>query len=121
VPLALSVLCVDASAQAAQDGGIELRPSPALTPAPRGDAAKTLPIILRARELRGRPDLEAIAEGDVELRRGNVVIRADRLNYEQVEDLARAVGNVHISENGNVFSGPGTALWYHFAILFEAL
>ena len=65
-----------------------------------------MPIILRARELRGRPDLEAIAEGDVELRRGNVVIRADRLNYEQVEDLARAVGNVHISENGNVFSGP---------------
>ena len=106
VPLALSVLCVDASAQAAQDGGIELRPSPALTPAPRGDAAKTLPIILRARELRGRPDLEAIAEGDAELRRGGVVIRADRLSYQQVEDLARAVGNVRISENGNVFSGP---------------
>ena len=105
-PLALVAFCLDAQAQPAEDGGIQLRPSPALTPAPRGDAAKTLPIILRARELRGRPDLEAIAEGDAELRRGGVVIHADRLSYEQVEDLARAIGNVRISQNGNVFSGP---------------
>jgi LPS-assembly protein len=106
-PLALAAaLCLDAQAQPAEGGGIQLQPSPTLTPAPRGDAAKALPIILRARELRGRPDLDAIAEGDVELRRGGVVIRADRLRYEQVEDLARAIGNVRISENGNLFTGP---------------
>ena len=106
-PLALAAaLCLDSQAQPAEGGGIQLQPSATLTPAPRGDAAKALPIILRARELRGRPDLDAIAEGDVELRRGGVVIRADRLRYEQVEDLARAIGNVRISENGNLFTGP---------------
>ena len=44
--------------------------------------------------MRGRPDLDAVAEGDVEFRRGAVVIRADRLSYDQAEDLARATGNV---------------------------
>jgi len=73
---------------------------------PRGDAARQLPIILRAREMRGRPDLDASAEGDVEFRRGGTVLRADKLTYEQAEDLARATGNVVVARDGNVFSGP---------------
>ena len=77
--------------------------------APRGDAAKRLPIILRARELRGRPDLETIAEGDAELRRGGIVIRADRLSYDQAEDLARAIGNVRISQRRQRLQRPRTA------------
>ena len=56
--------------------------------------------------MRGRPDLDAEAKGDVEFRRGSVVIRADRLTYDQAEDLARATGNVVISRDGNVFFGP---------------
>ena len=96
-----------ASAQTtAPEAGIELRTSPELAPPPRGDAAKSLPIILRARELKGRPDLDAVAEGDAELRRGTLVIRADRLSYEQADDLARALGNVRISRDGNVYTGP---------------
>ncbi|MDQ6680872.1 MAG: LPS-assembly protein LptD, partial [Pseudomonadota bacterium] len=95
-----------ATAQTVPGAGIGLRPSTALAPVPRGDAAKPLPIILRARELRGRPDLETIAEGDVELRRGDVVVRADRLSYDQADDLAKALGNVRIYQGGNVFSGP---------------
>ena len=35
-----------------------------------------------------------------------MVIRADRLSYDQAEDLARATGNVVISRDGNVFCGP---------------
>jgi hypothetical protein len=36
---------------------------------PRGPAPRrgTGPVELRAREIRGRPDLDAVAEGDVEL------------------------------------------------------
>ena len=56
--------------------------------------------------MRGRPDLDAEAIGDVEFRRGAVVIRSDRLSYDQAEDLARATGNVVISREGNVFFGP---------------
>ena len=73
---------------------------------PRGEAARQLPIILRAREVRGRPDVDASAEGDVEFRRGNTVLRADKLTYEEAEDLARATGHVVIARDGNVFSGP---------------
>jgi LPS-assembly protein len=83
-----------------------LRAAPELQPLPRGDASRQLPIILRARELRGRPDLETVADGDAEFRRGNLVIRADQLSYEPPEDLALARGNVRISRDGNVYSGP---------------
>ncbi|HEY2561114.1 MAG TPA: LPS assembly protein LptD [Caldimonas sp.] len=93
-------------AEAASAPPISLRIGETLRQPPRGDAARQLPIILRARDVRGRPDLDASAEGDVEFRRGDVVIRADKLTYEQGEDLARATGNVVISREGNVFSGP---------------
>jgi LPS-assembly protein len=93
-------------ASAPTDGALALKPAPALQPPPRGDATKQLPIILRAREVRGRPDLETVAEGDAEFRRGNLVIRADRLSYDHPDDLAQARGNVRVSRDGNVYSGP---------------
>ena len=99
-----------AAAQTAPEPGIQLRPSTALVPPPHGDAAKTLPIVLRAREMRGRPDLDTVAEGDAELRRGNLLIRADRLSYDQVEDLARASGHVRINQDGNIYTGPEVQL-----------
>lgn len=93
-------------AQAPAEGALELKLAPTLQPPPGGDAVKQLPIILRARELRGRPDLETVAEGDAEFRRGGVVIRADRLSYDHPDDLAQARGNVRVSRDGNVYSGP---------------
>ncbi len=86
--------------------GIELRRADSLQAPARGEAARRLPIILRAREVRGRPDLDAAAEGDVEFRRGGMVIHADKLTYDQAEDLARATGHVVVTRDGNVFSGP---------------
>ena len=99
-----------AAAQTASEPGSQLRPSTALAPPRHGDAAKTLPLVLRAREMRGRPDLDTVAEGDAELRRGNLLIRADRLSYDQVEDLARAVGHVRINQDGNIYTGPEVQL-----------
>ncbi len=94
------------AAAAASRAGIELRRAETLLPPARGDAARRLPIILRAAEVSGRPDLDASAEGDVEFRRGGVVIHADKLTYDQAEDLARATGHVVVTHDGNVFSGP---------------
>ena len=104
-PVSASAPAASAVAAGAASG-IELRSASSLQAPPRGEAARQLPIILRARELRGRPDLDAEAIGDVEFRRGSVVIRADRLSYDQAEDLARATGNVVVSRDGNVFFGP---------------
>ena len=105
---ASSAVAAPAPTAASSDAGaaIELRRAEMLQPPPRGDAARQLPIILRARDVRGRPDIDAAAEGDVEFRRGGVVIRADKLTYDQAEDLARATGHVVVTRDGNVFSGP---------------
>jgi len=106
VAAALALAGGSTSAQDAPDGGIALQMSPTIAAPPRGDASKPLPIILQARTMRGRPDLETIAEGDAEFRRGGIVLRADRLSYDHPEDLAIARGHVRISRDGNVYSGP---------------
>ena len=113
-PLAASLAALLVGPVWAQAGGpdepIELRPSPALQPAPRGEASRKLPAILRANSVTGRPDLDTLAEGDVEFRRGSTLIRADRLSYSQPEDLAVARGNVRISRDGNSYTGPALEL-----------
>lgn len=63
-------------------------------------------VVLQAREIRGRPDLETVAEGDAEFQRGDVLITADHLSYDHPEDLARARGRVRISRDGNTYTGP---------------
>ncbi len=92
-----------ASASRSADG---LVPSTRLEPLPRGAAGSQLPIVLRARSLSARPDLEAVAEGDVEFRRGGLVIRADKLQYDSPGDLATATGAVRVQREGAVYSGP---------------
>jgi LPS-assembly protein len=105
---AVGVMLADSAAAQVRgpDAPIELRLSPALQPPPRGEAARRAPIILNADSLTGSPDLEAVAEGHAEFRRAGTRISADRLRYEQTDDLATALGNVRISRDGNVYSGP---------------
>ena len=109
-PVAASLAALLAGSVCAQssnpDEAIELRPSPMLQPPVRGEASRKLPIILQAQSLSGRPDLDAVAEGGVEFRRGGMVIRADRLSYAQPDDLAVAHGSVRISRDGNIYTGP---------------
>ena len=108
-PLALAgVLCGGAwlhQAARAQAAG-DLTPSTTLQPLPRGDAGRRLPIVLQARSLRSQPDLQTLAEGDVEFRRGGLVIQADRLAYDTPLDLANARGHVRVSREGAVYTGP---------------
>jgi LPS-assembly protein len=82
-----------------------LLPSTQLQPLPGGKAGETLPIILRARSLTARPDLDAVAEGDVEFRRGGIVIRAGRVTYDVAGDLATASGGVRVQRDGAVYVG----------------
>jgi LPS-assembly protein len=105
-PVAAALALMSAGTVAAQEAGIQLQLSPTLSAPSRGEAARHLPIVLQANELRGRPDLETVAEGNAEFRRGGMVIRADRLGYENSDDLATARGNVRVSRDGNIYSGP---------------
>lgn len=95
-----------AASASAASGLPALKPSARLPLSRPQRDDRQLPIFMSARELSGRPDRDAVAEGDVEFRQGNLFMRADRLSYDMVEDLANARGNVRIERDGDVFAGP---------------
>ncbi len=83
-----------------------LQPSTQLAPSSGGNASNQRPMILRADELRVRPDIDAVAEGDVEFRRAGTLIRAQRLSYDSANDLAVARGQVFVGRDGVSYRGP---------------
>ena len=87
-----------------------LQPSTRLQPPPRGEAESLLPIVLQADRISSQLDLETVAEGHVELRRGGLLVQADRLSYDMPQDLASARGHVRIERDGAVYSGPALEL-----------
>ena len=85
---------------------LALRPTDLLKediPAAQRDQAA---VFLRGDRLTGRPDLETVVEGNAEFRKAGTVIRADRLEYDQPSDTARASGKVRINRGGTIFEGP---------------
>ena len=72
---------------------------------------RELPLTLEADELRGRPDLDLVAEGKVLLQRGRLTLSSDRLEYDNIADRASARGNVRIeTADGDWFAGPELSL-----------
>lgn len=63
-------------------------------------------LVISAGQLSAQMDQQAEGVQGVELRYGELVLDADKLNYRVTDDLARAEGNVRIHHNGNVFTGP---------------
>lgn len=89
---------------------LQLRISPLLQERIQQEQRDGAPVFLSARSMAVRPDLELELNGEVELRRADTVLRADRLAYDQARDLARARGNVRINQAGNVYMGPALDL-----------
>ncbi len=94
----------------AQDGvpndTLQLRNSVALESAISPLTRSLLPVFVSGDTITGRTDLETVVQGHAMLRKGDMVIKADRLDYNQPTDLARASGNVRINRAGNVYEGP---------------
>lgn len=84
---------------------ILLKSSPLLQEQIDPAARNALPTFVSGDRLFGRPDLETVVEGNAVLRRGDIVIKADRLEYDQSTDLAKARGHVLINRAGNVYEG----------------
>ena len=93
-------------AEPAPPPALVLQPSTALEPLPDGGHGRQRPTILRAGELRLRPDLDAVATGGVEFRHAGTVIRADRLSYDNASDTAHAQGQVQVERPGARYRGP---------------
>jgi LPS-assembly protein len=66
----------------------------------------SLPSFVFGNFISGRTDLETVVEGNAMLRKGEIVIKADHLDYNQPTDRARARGNVRLNRAGNVYEGP---------------
>ena len=83
-----------------------LRPSPQLQETLPAAAREQLPTFIEGERIRGRTDVETSVEGNAQLRRGDTVIRAQKIEYSQPDDRARATGDVRINKAGNVYEGP---------------
>ena len=71
---------------------------------------RSTPSFVSGERISSRTDLDTVIEGRAELRRGDIVIRADRLEYFQPDDLARARGDVSINRAGDIYEGPSLDL-----------
>ncbi len=95
---------------AADETPLLLRSSPLLQNQIAPAVRDALPVFVTGDHMAGRPDAQAVVEGNAVLRRGDMVIRADHLEYEQPKDLAKASGQVRINRVGNVYEGPSLEL-----------
>uniref|UniRef100_UPI0035ADC077 LPS-assembly protein LptD n=1 Tax=Hylemonella sp. TaxID=2066020 RepID=UPI0035ADC077 len=113
-PLAL-LLCAlwhgsAAQAQSLSATPLELRLSPMLAESLSQQQRTASPTYVYGERLSAESDTEIVLEGGVEFRRADMTIRADRLEYDQARDLARARGDVRVNQAGNVFEGPALDL-----------
>ena len=111
LPLALLTLALwQAQGAWAQDNWLEaplvLQRTPQLVETIPNTERGLRPNLIEGDQISGRPDLETVIEGHASIRRGDTVIRADRLEYYQPDDLAKARGNVHVNQAGNTYDGP---------------
>jgi LPS-assembly protein len=106
VALAACALLQPPGVAAQEAAPLVLKPSPMLRDVLPPSAREKLPTFVTGDRVEGQTDLDTVVEGHAQLRRGDTVIRADRLEYYQPDDLARARGNVHINRAGDVYEGP---------------
>ena len=85
---------------------LTLQSSTGLTTVPSGNAASQRPMVLRAKTLQVRPEIDAVADGEVEFRRAGTVIQADHFRYDSADDRASARGSVVVTRDGVRYSGP---------------
>ena len=64
------------------------------------------PVYLVADRIGGKTNVETVAEGNVDLRSGDRLVKADRLVYREPTDETEATGNVKLTSPGEAISGP---------------
>lgn len=86
--------------------GIALKPAARLGAAGTGSLSQQ-PAYISAERIEGTSDKEVMAVGTAELRKGDLFIGADALEYSTTGEEVRARGNVRIEREGLKASGPG--------------
>ncbi|MFM7025072.1 MAG: LPS-assembly protein LptD [Limnohabitans sp.] len=94
----------------AQTQGLELRSSPRLQESLSPQERQQGSLHLDATRIDARPDMDLVLEGNALIRRPGMVLRADRIEYDQSQDRVKATGHVRIHQQGNLFEGPSAQL-----------
>ena len=108
-PVFLSVALLQATSTWAQlpvAEPLNLQPSLLLQEKISPEVRSRLPTFVSGERITGRPDLETVVEGNAMMRKGDLVIKADRLEYDQPSDLAKATGHVLVNRAGDIYEGP---------------
>jgi LPS-assembly protein len=63
------------------------------------------PILVEANRMQGRAAQSMLAEGDVRLQQGPVLLRTDRLSFDNEREEVKAFGNVSVERDGDIFRG----------------
>jgi LPS-assembly protein len=111
-PVAFAVACMLAAtaiwAQTAAESanqGLQLKATRQLQEKFDPEQRKGMPTYVQGDSITGRPDLETVVKGNAQLRKNGMVLRADRIEYDQPDDLAKASGSVYLQRDGNVYEG----------------
>lgn len=78
--------------------------------APTAAAPDLSPTQVDAEQLTGRPDRELSLQRDVEIQRGDMVLNAERADYDIVDDRVKASGDVRLRRMGDVYTGEAVNL-----------
>ena len=85
---------------------LALRPSERLQERLSPAAAEQAPQFLLGDAVQGQADVQTVVQGHAELRRHDVVLRADRLEHDAPSNTVIASGQVRVNRLGDVYEGP---------------
>jgi len=83
----------------------KLKSSALMIPLSR-NSTEPRPTFVSAWHIRGQNDVETVAQGDVELRRIGSTLSCDAMTYSQNDDQIEATGNVRLTQNADLITGP---------------
>jgi LPS-assembly protein len=93
-------------AQTPQSQPLALQLSPQLDERLGDDQRNQAPMFISGQSMVSETDTVLKLDGEAEIRRPDMVLRADQIQYDQAEDRVRAQGHVHINQSGSIFEGP---------------
>lgn len=70
------------------------------------DTLSQVPTFVQSDKLNEQSNFLTTLDGQVVLRRGALLLKADKVDYDQPDDLAKARGNVYINRAGFIYQGP---------------
>ena len=106
--VALCSLCL--SGTWAQSTGLPLRSSPLLEEAISERQKSEGAVFVNGQQMTARPDMDLLVQGEASMRRPGLALRADRVDYDQTQDVVKATGQVRVSTPTSVFTGPRLTL-----------